>query len=156
MHEKALDPIEKHMIKNGNILQSLKEQSDSHTQKICTVFSKIDNIQTSLLKNEKDTSSCLAKMTNLRKKVTIWRTGAGETMCSWSTYRRVLRGTTWEATYRGCSSSGAHHSGAPMVLRSRLTVPTGVFQQYVETTDHDLQIIMLYWQTGNPGECTKS
>lgn len=68
--EKALDPIEKHMIENGNILRSLKEQSDSHAKKISTVFSKIDNIQASLRKNEKDTSSCLTEMTNLHKKLT--------------------------------------------------------------------------------------
>ena len=48
--EKALDPIQKHMAENGNILRSLKEQADIHAKKFSTVFNQIDSIQVSLRK----------------------------------------------------------------------------------------------------------
>lgn len=67
--EKALSPIEKQMVENGNILRALKEQADIHAKKFDTVFSKIENIQINLRKNEKDTGSCLAELTKLRKKI---------------------------------------------------------------------------------------
>lgn len=67
--EKALDPIKKHMAENGDILRSLKEQADIHAKQFSTVFNKIDNIQVSLRKNEKDTSSCLAEVSKLQRKL---------------------------------------------------------------------------------------
>ena len=54
--EKALDPLQKHMAENGNILRSLKEQADIHAKKFSTVFNQIDSIQVSLRKTEKETS----------------------------------------------------------------------------------------------------
>lgn len=67
--EKALDPIEKHMAENGGILRSLKEQAEIHAEKFSTVFNKIDIIQTSLRKNEKETSSCRTELTKLQRKL---------------------------------------------------------------------------------------
>lgn len=66
--EKALDPIQKHMAENGNILRSLKEQADIHAKKFSTVFNQIDSIQVSLRKTEKETSFCVAEVTKLQKK----------------------------------------------------------------------------------------
>ena len=67
--EKAMDPIQKHMAENGNILRSLKEQAEIHAKKFSTVFNQMDNIQVSLRKTEKETSSCVAEVTKLQKKV---------------------------------------------------------------------------------------
>ncbi|KAJ8395862.1 hypothetical protein AAFF_G00027450 [Aldrovandia affinis] len=58
--KEALDPITKQMVENGNILRSLKEQSETHAKKFDTVFNKIDSMQVDLRKNEKETSSCFA------------------------------------------------------------------------------------------------
>ncbi|KAJ8361828.1 hypothetical protein AAFF_G00418620 [Aldrovandia affinis] len=43
--KEALDPITKQMVENGNILRSLKEQSETHAKKFDTVFNKIDSMQ---------------------------------------------------------------------------------------------------------------
>ncbi|KAJ8378758.1 hypothetical protein AAFF_G00236780 [Aldrovandia affinis] len=67
--KEALDPITKQMVENGNILRSLKEQSETHAKKFDTVFNKIDSMQVDLRKNEKETSSCFAEVTKLRKKL---------------------------------------------------------------------------------------
>ena len=42
--EKAMDPIQKHMAENGNILRALKEQAEIHAKKFSTVFNQMDNI----------------------------------------------------------------------------------------------------------------
>lgn len=67
--EKALNPLEKYMAEIGNILQSLKEQADSHAKKFYTIFNRTDSIQVTLQKNEKDTTSCLKEMTKIQKKL---------------------------------------------------------------------------------------
>lgn len=67
--EKALDPIQKHLAENGNILRSLKEQADIHAKKFSTVFNQIDSIHANLRKNEKETSACSAEVTKLQKKL---------------------------------------------------------------------------------------
>lgn len=67
--EKALDPIQKHLAENGNILRSLKEQADIHAKKFSTVFNQIDSIQANLRKNEKETSACSAEVTKLQRKL---------------------------------------------------------------------------------------
>ncbi|KAJ8405418.1 hypothetical protein AAFF_G00318910 [Aldrovandia affinis] len=58
--KEALDPITKQMVENGNILRSLKEQSETHAKKFDTVFNKIDSMQVDLRKSEKETSSCFS------------------------------------------------------------------------------------------------
>lgn len=68
LKESLKKALEKHMAENGNILRSLKEQTDNHAKKCSTVFNKID-IQTCLHKNEKDTSSYLVEVTKLKKKL---------------------------------------------------------------------------------------
>ncbi|KAJ4931084.1 hypothetical protein JOQ06_025383, partial [Pogonophryne albipinna] len=67
--EKALNPIEKHLVENGNILRSLKEQADGHAKKFDTVFNKIDSIQVAVRKNEKETSTCIMEVTKMRRKL---------------------------------------------------------------------------------------
>lgn len=65
--EKTLDPIQKHLAENGNILRSLKEQADIHAKKFDTVLNQMDNIRSSLSKKEKETSTCAAEVTKLQK-----------------------------------------------------------------------------------------
>ncbi|KAI4829215.1 hypothetical protein KUCAC02_023274 [Chaenocephalus aceratus] len=67
--EKALNPIEKYLVENGNILWSLKEQADGHAKKFDTVFNKIDSIQVAMRKNEKETSTCIMEVTKMRRKL---------------------------------------------------------------------------------------
>ncbi|KAK1906442.1 LINE-1 type transposase domain containing protein 1 [Dissostichus eleginoides] len=67
--EKALNPLEKHLVENGNILRSLKEQADGHAKKFDTVFNKIDSIQVAVRRNEKETSLCIMEVTKMRRKL---------------------------------------------------------------------------------------
>ena len=66
---KAPSILSKNTAENRNILRSLKEQADTHAEKFSTIFNQMDNIKVSLRKNEKETSTCMAEVTKLKKKL---------------------------------------------------------------------------------------
>ncbi|KAJ8358153.1 hypothetical protein AAFF_G00028880 [Aldrovandia affinis] len=111
--KEALDPITKQMVENGNILRSLKEQSETHAKKFDTVFNKIDSMQVDLRKNEKETSSCFAGGDQAGRSSMIWKIDPGVTTCGWLTYQQALRETIRVGTSKRCCLSGSQRSRDP-------------------------------------------
>lgn len=65
--EKALDPIEKRLKENGNIVRSLKEQLEDYAKQFDTVLNKIENVQANVSNNKNRVSSCRTEVVKLQK-----------------------------------------------------------------------------------------
>lgn len=63
----ALDPIEKRLTENGNLLKSLWEQLDDHAKKFDADSKRIHSVQANASNNEKKVGSCLAEIIKLQR-----------------------------------------------------------------------------------------
>ena len=65
----ALDPIQKGLSENGDLLKSLKAQIRAQTKKFDSLSSRVDGLEIDVRKNEKDNDTCRAEMIRIQMKL---------------------------------------------------------------------------------------
>ena len=65
----ALDPIQKGLAENGEMLKSLKGQLNDHAKRFDAVSTRIDGMEANVRTNKTNNEACLAEMIKMQKKL---------------------------------------------------------------------------------------